>query len=427
MAIAQFINRRRRAGVLAAAALAVLAAAVDVVGAAQPADAAAGRPPVGLSLPAPTGRYQVGSIALHLVDHSRADPWQPDVPYRELMVSLYYPTRHAADHAPTPYMLPAAAAHFDAVDINQYLGLDLPTGQTNWAATATHVAQRAPVAGRGLPVLLYSPGLGEPRTWDTTLVTDLASRGYLVVTIDNTYESPEVQFPLSATDPDGPLRTLTLPDISQPDQLTAFLAKTLAVRAADTSFVLDSLAALDTGHNPDAEHTALPAGLTGAFNLRAVGMFGHSVGGSAAAVAMDADPRITAGLDFDGNLSYPDGSLTAPAAHGLRRPFLLVGKDGDTDTGPGWQAFLANTPGWAKELTLRGSEHASFTDAEALLPQLGLSPDALSADIGTIDPRVALTTERAYVAAFFDRWLRGRNNHLLDGPSPAHPAMEFVG
>lgn len=384
-------------------------AAAAVAVAAAPA-AAAATPP---SLPRPA--RPVGEVALHLVDRSRPDPWQPDKPYRELMVSVFYPAARAGG-PPAPYMLPKAAAHFDAVTANQYLGLGLPAGQVDWSAVAGHATAGAPAASGPKPVLLYSPGLGEPRTWGTTLVEDLASRGYVVVTIDNTYESPEVQFP------DGSLATLTIP--GDPD---AFTRKLMTVRVADTRFVLHQLALLDEGHDPDADGAPVPFGLAGSLDLREVGMFGHSAGGAAAAAAMAADPRITAGADLDGTLSWLDGSLMPVAGTGLDRPFLFLGKDGSTDTGPGWDAFRANTPGWTRQLKLRGSEHASFTDAEALLPQLGLPPDVRTGDLGTIEPGVAVRTEEAYLAAFFDRRLRGRDGHLLDGPSPAYPAMQFVG
>jgi len=412
----QPITRRdaRRRGQRIAVVIAVIA--VSTLTAVLPAAAAPHS--AHLSLPEPTGRHRVGAVALHLVDRSRPDPWQTGQASRELMVSVYYPTARTRPHPAAPYMLPAAAAHFDAVTANGYLGLDLPTGRAGWAATVTHAVRDAPAADRTgpRPVLLYSPGFGEPRTWGTTLVTELASRGYVVVTIDNTYESPEVQFP------NGSLATLNLS--GDPD---AFIKKAVAVRVRDTGFVLDQLGVLNSGRNPDVDGTRLPTSLSGTLDLTEVGMFGHSAGGSTAAMAMAADPRITAGLNMDGNLAWLDGSLLPVAEHGLDRPFLLLGKDGRTDTGPGWQAFLAATTGWARQLTLRGSEHATFTDAEALLPQLGLPSDVRTKDIGTIDPAEAIRTQKAYVAAFFDRWLRGHDNHLLDGPSPAYPAMEFVG
>lgn len=414
---------RRRLWAAVACSVLTISALTAVLPAEAATTGATAAHPARPSLPLPTGRYQVSEVSLHLVDHSRPDPWQTGQNHRELMVGVYYPTTHAAHHPAAPYMLPRAAAHFDAVTANDYLGMNLPTGQVDWAATVTHVAQGAPVAdiadiadgGGKRPVLIYSPGLGEPRTWGTTLVADLASRGYLVVTIDNTYEAPEVQFP------NGSLATMVTP--TDPN---AFLQKSLAVRTADTGFVLDQLGLLNAGRNPDMDGRRLPTGLAGALDLSRVGMFGHSLGGTATATTMDADPRIRAGINMDGNLTNFDGTLMPVAEHGLARPFLLMGKDGTTDTGPGWQAFRAHTPGWSRQLTLRGSEHASFTDAEALLPQLGLPPATRTQDIGTIDPATAIRTNEAYVAAYFDHWLHGRSGRLLNGPSDRYPAMEFV-
>ncbi|MEU9481467.1 Tat pathway signal protein [Streptomyces sp. NPDC048191] len=414
-------QRRRVTGRRALAACAV--AALCALTAALPAAADTGASPAPssarpLSLPAPSGRYRVGEVDLHLVDHSRPDPWRSGQGRRELMVSVYYPATHTAGRPAAPYMLPEAATHFADVTANGYLDLHVPAGRADWARTVTHVTRGAPVAaGRGgrLPVLLYSPGLGEPRTWGTTLAADLAARGYAVVTVDNTYESPEVQFP------DGSLATLTMPSDAD-----AFVRKALDVRVTDTGFVLDQLQALNSGRNPDADGQPLPRGLAGALDPAEVGMFGHSMGGTAAALAMDADHRIGAGIDMDGNLTYLDGSLMPVAQHGLDRPFLFLGKDGKTDTGPGWQAFSAHTPGWNRQLTLLGSEHGSFTDAEALVPQLRLRPCERADDIGTIDPATAIRTNEAYVSAYFDHWLRGSSGRLLDGPSPKYPDMVFV-
>ncbi|MEU4928063.1 alpha/beta fold hydrolase [Streptomyces yokosukanensis] len=416
-------TRRRALAVCTVATLCTLTAAVPAVaatGAGRDAPTSPTPPSArSLSLPAPTGRFGVGEVELHLVDRSRPDPWQSGHHRRELMVSVYYPTTHTAGRPAAPYMLPKAAAHFDKVTANQYLMLSVPAGRADWARTVTQVTQGAPVAaGRGgrLPVVLYSPGLGEPRTWGTTAAADLASRGYAVVTIDNTYESPEVQFP------NGSLATVSLPS----GDGDAFVRKALGVRVTDTSFVLDQLQELNDGRNPDVDGQPLADGLTGALDLAEVGMFGHSMGGTAAALAMDADHRIAAGINMDGNLTYIDGSLMPVAQHGLDRPFLLMGKDGETDTGPGWQAFRAHTPGWNRQLTLLGSEHASFTDAEALVPQLHLKPSVQTGDIGSIDPATAIRTNEAYVSAYFDHWLRGRSGRLLDGPSPKYPDMAFV-
>src|SRR4051794_10345745 len=64
-----------------------------------------------LILPAPTGPYPVGTVDLHLIDHSRANPWTATAPYRELMVSLWYPAIDVGRIPKTAHMLPGAAAH----------------------------------------------------------------------------------------------------------------------------------------------------------------------------------------------------------------------------------------------------------------------------------------------------------------------------
>lgn len=47
-------------------------------------------------------------------------------------------------------------------------------------------------------------------------------------------------------------------------------------------------------------------------------------------------------------------------------------------------------------------------------------------NIGTIAPRRAIAAEQAYLAAFFDRRLRGRDDDgLLDGPSARFPEARF--
>jgi hypothetical protein len=85
---------------------------------------------------------------------------------------------------------------------------------------------------------------------------------------------------------------------------------------------------------------------------------------------------------------------------------------------------------------LHKSEHLTFGDLVVLYPQLVAAayrePDLQQAlrqqmvdAVGTIKTHRAVAATRAYVLAFFDLHLRGRG-HLLDGPSPAYPEMDFI-
>jgi hypothetical protein len=253
-----------------------------------------------LMLPPPSGPYQAGTVPLHLVDHSRRDPWLAGNRPRELMVSLWYPAMDDDRYPQAPWMPPKAGALF--------LTQLIPSPLTGPFSTAP--APRISLDG-------------DDRALGTGLVSDLASRGYVVVTTDYTYEAAEVQF---------------------------------------------------------------PAGLAGALDLARTGMFGHSLGGATAAEVMAADRRILAGIDLDGTIIVSglpapgdQASLTQvkylAAAVARRigdRPFMIMTHAGhgprDDVTLAG---FWANLNGWRLFLTLTDSGHYSYTDDEEFLSQLG--------------------------------------------------------
>ena len=389
--------------------LLVVAGVSAPVASAQPVEAPATTgQPLRPTLPAPTGDDRIGVVPLHLVDRTRPDPWVPSQPVRELMVSLWYPAQRVHCYPLAPWLPPAAWARFEQ---------DLAVTPGVLRVPLTHGRVGAPVERDrgGRPVVLFSPGLGNNRDSGTVLVEELVSRGYIVVTIDHPHDASAVEFP------DGRVETPAMPPLTP-----AVLEKAVAVRVADTRFVLDSLAALSAGTNPDAEHRRLPSGIRGALRLSSVGMFGHSLGGATAAAAMLEDQRIKAGVDLDGTLFGPVVNA------GLDQPFMLVAaqghsRDNDDET---WAKFWANQSGWRLNLQLTGSAHGSFTDSQILLPQtagaLNFPPNVVREAIGTIDPHRSIVNQRAYITAFFDTHVRHRDSHLLDHPSPRFPEMQFL-
>ncbi|MEU4350153.1 hydrolase [Streptomyces sp. NPDC023838] len=397
--------------------VAALGAAASLVGVPR---AAAAPARLRLSLPAPTGPHPVGTVTARLVDRGRRDPWVARA-YRELMVSVRYPARDVRGHRRAPQMTPGAAAAYDRFN---GLGEDLAPGRVDWAATRSHAYTDAPATGTCLPVVLYSPGAGDPRTLGTTLCDELASRGYAVVMIDHTYDAGAVEFPGGRVE-----RTVLLDEFARarkagPEQVVAFLKKVADVRVADTRFVLDRLA-------------HLPAGLGRRLDLDAIGMFGQSAGGFAAAQTMHDDRRVKAALNMDGVMGYtqrdddPSNPSTV-ATDGVDRPLLLMGMDGDTHhTVASWGQTWEHSTGWHRDLTLAGAAHASFTDLQSQVPQivrgLGLDGSVATKSVGAIDPVRSVAAQKAYVSAFFDRWLRGGDPAgLLDGASARWPEVRFV-
>ncbi|WP_367135496.1 MULTISPECIES: alpha/beta hydrolase [Streptomyces] len=397
-------------------ALAATAGALLAGGAAAPAAARARTTADGvtLRLPAPTGPYRTGAVALYLVDRSRRDPLEPRIPVREVMATVFYPARTVGDRPRAPQMTAGAAADFGADGRRSHP--ELPASGVDWAATTTRSRTGPPAdAARRRPVLLYSPGGGDPRTMGTGAAEELASHGYVVVTVDHPGDACEVEFPVTMTG-----RDTVRPTVLRYDPRTdpALFRTLIDTRVADLRFVLDQMAALAAGRNPDAAGRPLPEHLGRALDPRSVGAYGHSAGGTAVTQAMYQDRRIGAAVNLEGYLDRApetpggEGELYPVARYGTDRPLLLLGTDGFQDRKGlehSWPAVLAHSRGRARRRQLDHAAHWVFTDYAALVPQLQAAGLVVAADrakmVGTASPAVSVPAVRHHLRAFFARHL----------------------
>jgi hypothetical protein len=348
---------------------------------------------VPLTIPVPTGPHPVGTTSLHLIDQSRPDPFAPTPRSRELMVRLWYPA--APSHRPPAPYLPAPVSAVLVAQINALAGTSLPEDSLTFPANAR---QDAPAALRRRPIVLFSPGAGTNVAFYTGLIEELASRGYVVAGIDHTFDAV-VQFP------DG---RMELPAGELP------FAESLAVRIADVRFVLDRLAAVAAGRNPDAGHRTPPRGLGRALDVRRVAAVGHSMGSMTSIGVIDQDRRIDAGAALDGN---PLG----PAS--LDRPFLMMGNPSHRrDADPDWAGFFDRLRGPRLHVVIDGIGHLDLTDITVFKRGIDLPPVF---EVGPIDGLRALHVQRSYLTAWLDRGLLGRRRPLLLAESPAFPEVDF--
>ncbi|MFZ3492876.1 alpha/beta hydrolase family protein [Streptomyces sp. 5.8] len=394
------MTRRRMLGAALAVGAAVPLAAAGPAWATPAASAA--HASTRLTLPVPTGPHPVGTVQLHLVDRSRPDAIAGPGHFRELMATVWYPARDVRRYPVAPWM-PAGAfrAFVDDAGFGDLASLG--------PLTAGHVGAPVRRSDRRLHVVVFSHGAHSHQGDHTVVVQELASHGYAVVTIAHQYDT-YTEFP------DGRV-AVPLQDREAPTRPGDF--------AADLRFVLDCVEQIAAGRNPDVDHKRLPAGLLGSLDPRRTGAFGWSKGGTATACATLADARIRAGLSLDGPMQ-----MNPPLAGDLDRPFMMMSAEFSRATDPAVAAFWSHLRGRRLDIRAEGAVHISSGDNEALFPQVaklyGWSAQQLQEVIGTLDPDQAVRIQQAYPLAFFDEHLRHRPGHLLDGPSPAFPAVTFL-
>ncbi|KAF3397158.1 putative 1-alkyl-2-acetylglycerophosphocholine esterase [Talaromyces pinophilus] len=357
-----------------------------------------------VSFPAAVGSFNTSIATTQLIDHQRLDPYAPTPQPRTLMISLIHPVPPAVcSPSLISYMDPISATFED----EEYAPDGIPAGafgsltlQTCKPCPASNSSCR--VKGPNYPLVLFSPGLGNSRLLYSAIAQQLSSTGYIVVTIDHTYDADIVTFPNNAT--------ILAANITTDTQIV----DDLNIRVKDVSFVLDQL------QRPSVISRLIP-GRTCGLDTSKVGIYGHSLGGATAAEAMLSDSRLTGGVNLDGTFF---GSVID---RGLDKPFMIMAHEGkNLTTDMTWAALWPKLKGFRREFMLNGSTHGTFTDLAEVADLIGLRerfPTQVAALLGSIDGERALQVIGAYTSRFFDFVLKGKKSELLDRSSLEFPEV----
>lgn len=386
-----------------------------------------------IELPGPTGPYAIGTTDIYLVDSERQETFTPEPSdHREVALRVWYPAEVPEEGRPVSYMeyaqekkralsgkTPLPLSAFDElarVESHSYRDASLPIGQERF------------------PILIFSHGYAAGMNQSTVLMEELASHGYVVVSVGHAYETSHFVRPdgtIKVFDPRNEellLRATERRDalpiqqaISQtedPEEVEALVRdlashrpktlESLDIWVQDISFVIDEL----EGMNRRA------GAFRGRLDTGRIGVLGHSFGGTAAGQACLIDDRCKAGVNIDG---LQLGDLLE---RNLTRPFMFIHHDNlEAPNKTPNRLFFERAEGVAYLVVVAGTRHFNFSDIS--LPGfgelLGLPPEAL----GTIDGLRCLRIQNDYIRAFFDTHLRGRDTGLLDGPSPAYPEVDI--
>lgn len=180
-------------------------------------------------VPAANGPYSVALKTLELTDTNRFNDLNPEnsITVRRIMTSVFLPiekdlTDKLCHPEIVPLMTPAVAGRYAKnLEDDGLPHIPFDFFQLEVCGLSQN---RTCVRGRGkkkkYPVVLFSPGIGDSRLLYSAMARSLASNGYIVVTIDHTYEAYFVEFP------DGPV----IPGVKISND-TAFVQKAVAVSA----------------------------------------------------------------------------------------------------------------------------------------------------------------------------------------------------
>jgi dienelactone hydrolase len=338
------------------------------------------------AVPSPTGPNRVGTRVLDLVDRNHSDPYLANGAPRELLVRLWYPANVGENCTLAEYTSPGVWKYLAQIE-------KVPAPQVK-----TNSCQDAPITAGKHPIIVFTHGYTGTFTDYTFLFEDLASRGYVVASVNHTYEATAVQFP------DGRMATSLVGNhfgnTWQLDDKATWFA--VAVRVSDLKFVLNELQRMNSSRSGP---------FTDKLDLSHVAIAGHSLGGMTALLGMEMEPRFQAALSIDGVIP---GSLFGAT----NKPVLMMftGRDPwDTDTCRLW----GELQGPRVALNFKGTEHLTPSDA------VWLAKGAVQAGSGGMEKTVAAI--RDYVAAFLDVNLNGSlSDLLLRGTFPEYPDVDVT-
>lgn len=384
---------RRTISILGGVAAAILVAAV-------PASEAASAP-LKLEIPELSGKNRIGTRSFELVDRSRPAGFD-QTGKRRLMVQVTYPRKRVAGSCrKAPYAAKAVRERLmSMLAVNDPVAID------------TRTCIGGPVMKKRLPLVVFSHAYTASRGVYTSLITDLASRGFIVASLDHTSDAFAVEFP------DGKVvdgvygLPLSSKPIGEPE-----LVDLVNTRSRDVRFVTTWLL---------KQNRARKSWLSKRIDRNRIGVFGHSLGGATATRVANVDRRFRASADIDGSL-FGAWPLTFKS----KKPYLLfVAEEGLGSVLPQDKScrYFGNAKGPRLAWQLNGARHLTFSDFQALAPQMAAKkPDWPYAGlypiiIGNLDPAASNRAQRNGITRFFRSYLqvdrKGKPKTRVKAPAP---------
>jgi hypothetical protein len=260
------------------------------------------------------------------------------------------------------------------------------------------------------PLIVFSHGSFGVKTSNESLFNELASHGYVVCSIDHTYQS------LFTTNADGSTTWISMDymrEVSAQDAHTRkqqsyqYFQKWMGIRTADINFVINSIIS-ESAYKPEEQVYKI-------IELSKIGVMGHSLGGSAALGIgrMRSDVKAVIALEspfLDDIVGVKDDEFVfLDSVYPI--PVLNVYSDASWSHLSEWEQYAENyrllTQGEATAFNVHisGAGHLDLTDLALTSPVL---TGILNQRASTIDPRTCLKIINKICLEFFDSTLKNK-------------------
>lgn len=329
-----------------------------------------------------TGEYKVAETQAILVDANRVEEFETDGSNREVPVHFYYPQNITEIQADT------------------------------------------------LPIVIFSHGAFGYYQSNSSTYMELASNGYVVVSLDHPYHS------FFTEDTDG--KTITVDttffqsamDIGSKDvpeaEIFDVTSQWMELRVNDMNFVIDALEEAGAADsltdsfylNENNEETILS--VIKATDFDKIGLMGHSLGG-ATAVTVGRREDVSAVIDLDGTMlgeetGVIDGEIQINEAP-YETPLLSVeneehhrqAMEADKNSYAYVNNVILNNASCGYETYFMNSGHMNFTDLPLFAPAL-----ANMLGTGSIDAEECIDTMNGIVLNFYDCYLKNTGEFSVE-------------
>lgn len=325
-----------------------------------------------------TGEYQVQETSAILVDRSRTDPFEQDGSFREVPVYIYYPepTKGVSD---------------------------------------------------SFPLVVFSHGAFGYYQSNTSTYMELASNGYVVVSLDHPHHSLFTQDTAGRIilADQGFIRSVmeigdsTDPNAGAEEKLSLY-QDWMELRTADVGFVLDAVeTAKAAGDISDIWFLSKGSrdnilSVLEKTDMQSVGLMGHSMGGAASAALGRKREDVSAVIDLDGTMLAEYAGVVDGQFVISDQPYELpILEFVNWETRNQLQEYLSdeedypNTKvmkyaGTGFSVILRDTKHMDFTDLPLLSPFIGKMLGSRDRD-----KKETMTIVNSIVLDFFDCYLKG--------------------